>query len=161
MLTQKTVTPEPGPIRIMVVEDDQMLLEICRETLGNTCHHVDCVSNLDDARKILLNHPKEPHDLIFLDLNLGQDSNGKELCQELRNPKFKYFNPLCWIVAFTSEKSAEIVYEVLSAGANDFLPKPVRPNDILVKLQVVRFAHARNRVLIQTIQRLSAQLGPQ
>ena len=54
-------------MRILVVEDDAVLLAVVTRSLGEAGHRVDAAADLDQARHFAR---VQPYDAILLDLNL-------------------------------------------------------------------------------------------
>ncbi len=73
----------------------------------------------------------------FVDLHLG-DECGLDLIPTLRE---KWF--YCPILVITGDPEDEAVTRALAAGADDFLMKPLRPGELLARLQARWNDHAR------------------
>ena len=73
---------DPGPARVLVVEDEPKLAALLADYLRAAGHEPECVA---DGREVLPAWTARRHDLILLDLMLpGLD--GLTLCRELRAP---------------------------------------------------------------------------
>jgi two-component system, OmpR family, response regulator RstA len=111
--------------RILLVEDDAPLASMVAEFL--TQHGCDtAIERRGDTavKRILVENP----DAVLLDVNLpGLD--GFSICRAVRD---KYAGVIIMLTARGDE-----VDEVLGleAGADDYLPKPVRPRVLLARLQ--------------------------
>ncbi len=73
----------------------------------------------------------------FVDLHLGEDS-GLDLIPLLRE---KWF--YCPILVITGDPGDEVVGQALAAGADDFVMKPLRPGELLARLQARWHDHAQ------------------
>ncbi len=121
---------------ILVVEDDPSLAEWIVDYLSSNGYAVTLATNGDVAVELV----KEdlPH-LVILDINLPK-KNGFEVCEEIR-PFFT--NPVLMLTA-RGDESDEV--QGLSAGANDYLVKPVRPKALLARLDRLLGRGAANQV---------------
>lgn len=114
--------------RILVVEDDVEISAPLVRTLQGAQYSVCLVSNGKSAlEKVKITKP----DLIVLDLGLP-DMDGIEVCRNLRSQK--YLIPILILTARTSE--LDIVVG-LDAGADDYLVKPFRSSELLVRLRAL------------------------
>ena len=114
--------------RILVVDDDLRLRELLTRYLGEQGFAVKGAENGAVMDKLLL---REPYDLIVLDLMMpGED--GLSICRRLRAAE-----PGQAIIMLTA-KGDEIDRIVgLEMGADDYLPKPFNPRELLARIQAV------------------------
>jgi response regulator of citrate/malate metabolism len=104
-------------IKVMIVEDDPMVIEINSKFLkrveGFTL--LKAVSNLEDAKKIiLLGKP----DLILLDVYLPKE-NGIDFLKWIRAQEIKID-----VILITADKSIERIQEAFRYGVVNYLIKP-------------------------------------
>lgn len=120
--------------KILIVDDAASNRMILRAMLEHDYYTIleaqDGVEALEMARS-------EAPDLILLDVNMP-NMNGFEACRQLKS-KIKTAN--IPVIMVTTAKRAEEKYEGLSAGADDFLSKPIS-KDIL-------FARVRNLLRVK------------
>jgi DNA-binding response OmpR family regulator len=114
--------------RILVVDDDARLRELLTRYLGEQGFAVKSAENGGAMDKCLA---REAYDLIVLDLMLpGED--GLSICRRLRAAE-----PQQAIIMLTA-KGDEIDRIVgLEMGADDYLPKPFNPRELLARIQAV------------------------
>jgi two-component system OmpR family response regulator/two-component system phosphate regulon response regulator OmpR len=114
--------------KILVVDDDQRLRELLQRYLGEQGFIVKSAENANAMDKCL---SRETFDLIVLDLMLpGED--GLSICRRLRTS-----DPQQAIVMLTA-KGDEIDRIVgLEMGADDYLPKPFNPRELVARIQAV------------------------
>ena len=108
-------------LRVLVVDDEKnirMTLTICLEQFG--CE-VTGVASADGALQLL---SRQPFDLAFLDLRLG-DSSGLDLI-----PNLLAESPNLIIVVMTAYATIDSAVDAIKRGANDYLPKPFTPAQI-------------------------------
>jgi two-component system OmpR family response regulator/two-component system phosphate regulon response regulator OmpR len=114
--------------RILVVDDDVRLRDLLTRYLGEQGFAVKNAENGSAMDKALA---REAFDLVVLDLMMpGED--GLSICRRLRAAE-----PQQAIIMLTA-KGDEIDRIVgLEMGADDYLPKPFNPRELLARIQAV------------------------
>ena len=114
--------------KILVVDDDKRLRDLLQRYLGEQGFTVRTAENAAAMDRVLA---RENHDLIVLDLMLpGED--GLSICRRLRASE-----PGQAIIMLTA-KGDEIDRIVgLEMGADDYLPKPFNPRELVARIQAV------------------------
>jgi len=114
--------------KILVVDDDKRLRELLQRYLGEQGFTVKSAENAEAMDKALT---RDTFDLIVLDLMLpGED--GLSICRRLRASE-----PQQAIIMLTA-KGDEIDRIVgLEMGADDYLPKPFNPRELVARIQAV------------------------
>lgn len=110
---------------ILVVDDDAAVRALLCAYVRSGGYRVSEAADAEDARALL---SLEEIDLVLLDLNLP-DANGMVLARELMTR---------WavgIVMVTDRNSPEDRADGLELGADDYLPKPVFPRELLARLR--------------------------
>jgi CheY-like chemotaxis protein len=107
-------------LRILLVEDDPMNVELFESALETDGHEV--VTERDGAAGE--RRASEAFDLILLDIQLPK-KNGLEVCRGLRARGVRI--P---IVALSASVLPEEVERTTSAGFDLFLSKPISPRDL-------------------------------
>ncbi|MCB1736875.1 MAG: response regulator [Gammaproteobacteria bacterium] len=116
--------PRPGA-RIQVTEDDADIAMLMRIFLEDAGLQVDVVENGAEAvERVLAKAPE----LIFMDQNLP-GMNGPEAIKAIRERGIS--TP---IIAMSAASDGEYSQRALEAGADDFLAKPVDPDDMLTRI---------------------------
>lgn len=115
------------PIHIMVVEDDESLAAWIADYLNSHDYQVSVATRGDDALELI--RADDP-DLVVLDVMLP-GLTGLEVCEKARE---FYSRPILMLTA-QSEEDDEI--RGLETGADDFLPKPVKPKVLLARIKVL------------------------
>jgi len=113
--------------RILLIEDDPRLAEMVSEYLGEAGFRVSIATA---GRAGLERLAREPFDALVLDLMLP-DMDGLELCRQLRA---KSDVPLLMLTA-RGDAADRIVG--LELGADDYLPKPFQPRELLARLRAI------------------------
>lgn len=113
--------------KILIVEDDERLAALTREYLENNGMEVTVVGDGDEA--IARIRSDEP-DLVVLDLMLP-GTDGLSVCREVR-PEFR--NPILMLTARTDDMDQVLGLEM---GADDYVPKPVKPRVLLARVRAL------------------------
>ena len=110
--------------RILVVDDDEMVLMALDELLKPEGYEVRTFSSGHEALKSL---DQEDYDLLMLDVIMsGMD--GIELCKRIREREDYREKP---IVFLTAKSRDEDKVQCIEAGANLSLSKPISPDKLL------------------------------
>jgi two-component system, OmpR family, phosphate regulon response regulator OmpR len=110
---------------ILIVDDDDRIRELLREYLQNNNFYTTTAKNsLDAKKKISL----LKFDLIILDIMMPGQS-GLELTREIKE---KSDQPIILLTAM-GETSDRI--SGLETGADDYLPKPFEPKELLLRIK--------------------------
>lgn len=117
---------DPKVRRILVVDNDPDSLEIISEALSWEGYAVQSTTSGKEALELIQNW--EP-DLIVLERNMPQ-VNGMDIIRDMRR-KFSYVS----IVFISGDASTEAVIEGLDAGADDYVPKPFDPLELLARIR--------------------------
>ncbi len=114
--------------KILVVDDDKRLRDLLQRYLGEQGFVVKTAEDAETMDKALT---RDSYDLIVLDLMLpGED--GLSICRRLRAAE-----PALAIIMLTA-KGDEIDRIVgLEMGADDYLPKPFNPRELVARIQAV------------------------
>jgi two-component system response regulator BaeR len=148
-LPESRLPLEPGPARVLVVEDEPKLAALLADYLRAAGHAVECVG---DGREGLQAWTERRHDLVLLDLMLpGLD--GLSLCRELRALTGV---PIVMLTARADEADRLAGLEM---GADDYIPKtPFSPREVMARVKAVlrrsragqgpRTAHAEPPVML-------------
>ncbi len=114
--------------RILVVDDDQRLRDLLVRYLGNGGYEVKAVQDAGSMDKQLA---RERYDLVVLDLMLpGED--GLTICRRLRS------QPAAPAIIMLTAKGDEVDRIVgLEMGADDYLPKPFNPRELMARIKSV------------------------
>ena len=113
--------------RILLVEDDPRLAEMLCEYLGGAGFRVVLAPFGAAAMERLA---EAPFDAVVLDLMLP-DMDGLDVCRRLRS---KSDTPLLMLTA-RGDATDRIVG--LELGADDYLPKPFEPRELLARLRAI------------------------
>jgi DNA-binding response OmpR family regulator len=121
-------------LRALLVDDDQELARLLRDYLGP---HGVSVDHVEDGVRALerLAAAGDPYDIVLLDVMLpGID--GFEVCRRIRASRGV---PIVMLTARGDDADRVVGLEI---GADDYLPKPFNPRELLARMRaVLRRAH--------------------
>lgn len=118
--------------KILMVDDDLRMRELLQRYLSEQGFNIKTVADSKEMDAILAN---ESFDLLVLDLMLpGED--GLAICRRLRGNKFT--SPIIMLTARGDEVDRIIGLEM---GADDYLPKPFNPRELLARINAVLRRH--------------------
>ncbi|RZU02683.1 response regulator [Rivibacter subsaxonicus] len=116
--------------QLLLIDDDARLAAMLRDYLTQAGYAVTCAESLAAGRQQLA---RESFDALVLDLMLP-DGDGLDLTRELRaNPRTRAL-PLLMLTA-RGEPMDRILG--LELGADDYLPKPFEPRELLARLKAL------------------------
>jgi DNA-binding response OmpR family regulator len=113
--------------RILLIEDDARLAEMVRDYLGGAGFRVARAASGSSG---LAMHSREDFDAIVLDLMLP-DMDGLEVCRQVRA---RAATPILMLTARGDAMDRVVGLEM---GADDYLPKPFEPRELLARLKAI------------------------
>jgi len=123
-----SMTSPPALPKILVVDDDQRLRDLLRRYLAEQGFNVYLAENAPAMNRLW---SRERFDLLVLDLMLpGED--GLSICKRLRGGNDN--TPIIMLTAKGDEIDRIIGLEI---GADDYLPKPFNPRELVARIHAV------------------------
>ena len=113
--------------RVLLIEDDSRLAGMVVEYLGKAGYRV---IHAETGTRGLALHEREPVDVVILDLMLP-DTDGLDICRRLRA---RSDGPILMLTARGDPMDRVIGLEM---GADDYLPKPFEPRELLARLRAI------------------------
>jgi DNA-binding response OmpR family regulator len=113
--------------RILLIDDDSRLAAMVSEYLAGAGYRVATAASGETGLERLA---KEPYDALVLDLSLP-DLDGLEVCRRLRA---RSDVP---VLMLTARGDAMDRIVGLELGADDYLPKPFEPRELLARLKAI------------------------
>jgi two-component system phosphate regulon response regulator OmpR len=123
-MTQDTIIPGDDAPHLLVVDDDTRIRTLLKQFLSENGYRVTVAGNAAEARRKLQGLD---FDLIVLDVMMPGET-GVQLTKALREDKNV---PILMLTAL-SETDSRVAG--LEAGADDYLPKPFDPRELLLRL---------------------------
>ena len=114
-------------LSLLLVDDDVELCSMMREFFSQEGHHLECAYNGREGLTAALNGA---YDLVILDVMLPV-VDGFELLQRLRRRKDLP------IIMLTARVQQQDRIRGLNSGADDYLPKPFDPDELLARVRAV------------------------
>ena len=114
--------------KILVLDDDIRLRELLQRYLTEQGFQVTVAENVQTLNKLWL---RERYDLLILDLMLP-DEDGLSICRRLRGTGDT--TPIIMLTAKSDEIDRIIGLEM---GADDYLPKPFNPRELVARVNAV------------------------
>ena len=115
--------------RILICDDQEANVELLERMLAGA-GYLDVASTTDGERAVELS-AESPFDLILLDLHMP-DPDGFEVMRRLEPVLEGVWLP---ILVLTADTSSDVKHRALSAGARDFLAKPLDKAEVLLRIE--------------------------
>ena len=120
---------------LLMIEDDARLAHMVSEYLGQSGYQV---GHAGDGQSGLTALQAQPAELVILDLMLP-DMDGLEVCRRIRAlPGALAQTPILMLTAKGDPMDRIIGLEM---GADDYLPKPFEPRELLARIRAVLRRH--------------------
>lgn len=121
--------------RILLVEDDQLIVESLVELLSSEGYAIDSVSTQREAISRVLLDPAEgggtPYALVLLDVTLAE-GNGFAVCSAIKQQR-----PELPVIFLTASDDEFTTVAGIQMGADDYIAKPFRPRELLARVAAV------------------------
>jgi two-component system, OmpR family, phosphate regulon response regulator OmpR len=128
MATAVTTPAEPQePSHILIVDDDKRLRDLLRRFLSEQGFRVTVANDAADARRKLAGLD---FDLLVLDIMMPGE-NGLDLTRSLRTQR------TVPILLLTAMGEPDDRITGLDSGADDYLPKPFEPRELLSRIRAI------------------------
>jgi len=115
-------------MRILIVEDDPMASDILQHALETVGHDVRTAANGRQAIEIL----RESSCAVVISDWEMPEMNGLDLCQAVRSESFGRY---IYVILLTAREGRHNRIQGLAAGADEFMSKPLEPEELTVRLQ--------------------------
>jgi DNA-binding response OmpR family regulator len=115
------------PLSLLLVDDDAELCGMMREFFTEAGHRLECAYNGSDGLACAL---RGGHDMVILDVMLPA-IDGITALQQLRRRK----NVPVILLTARAQQQDRILG--LNSGADDYLPKPFDPDELLARIRAV------------------------
>ncbi len=125
--------------RILVVDDEEIVIRSCLRILGNGDYEVEAVQSGREAlKKIEENH----YDVLILDIMMPE-IDGLEVLQRVKES-----HPDIDVIMVTGLSQIDTAVRAMKLGAFDYLPKPFDPDELKL---VVQRAFERRQLLQENL----------
>jgi DNA-binding NtrC family response regulator len=109
-------------VKILVVDDDAIVIKSCRRILEAEGFEVSSVPSADKALEALKSYD---FDLLLIDVKMPKH-DGMYLMREIKKNW-----PEIPIIIMSGYPTPETIAEVLKLGATLFIPKPFKPDELV------------------------------
>jgi two-component system sensor histidine kinase/response regulator len=127
-------------LRVLVAEDNKVNQVVVKQMLEKLGCRVDAVANgLEAVEAVRI----APYHMVFMDVQMPE-MDGLAATEAIRGLHMPDRRGV-WIIALTANAFSEDQRRCIAAGMNDFLAKPIRPDDLkacLERVPAVIAAHA-------------------
>ena len=125
---QATQPPPPSAVRILVVDDEESIRDLCARVLGRAGYSVSTAPNGEDAVALLT---REAFALVISDIRMPGIS-GLEV---LERAKATY--PEIRVVLITGFGTPQMLTRAQQSGADRILTKPFNPMELLAAVREI------------------------
>jgi two-component system chemotaxis response regulator CheY len=126
---------------VMIVEDTAILRKIMRDILKEFCGMADSeIHDAEDAIQAIKSYKIIKPDIVFLDIAMPKVSGKKAISQ------FLTVDPDANIIMFTGSRDEQDVLDCISAGAKDYLVKPLMPKRVQEAVRNVMLSSAPHKI---------------
>jgi DNA-binding NarL/FixJ family response regulator len=117
--------PPRQPLRLVIVDDHQMVLDGLKAMLQPYREQVEIVGESSDAREVTALVAEQKPDVVLLDVRL-RGTSGLDLCHQIRSRV-----PDCRVVFLTVYDDEQYLYQALRVGAAGYLLKRIRGGELV------------------------------
>lgn len=116
-------------MRILIADDDPIALDMLHNALTRGGHQVETACNGAEAMEIV---GKGTCRLVISDWTMPQ-MDGVELCRRIRTSDTGGY---VYVILLTARHGSDDTLKGLSAGADDLIPKPFNPAELMLRVQI-------------------------
>ncbi len=135
---------------VLVVDDEKNIRRALAMILSSEGYEVDDAASAEAAQELLL-HPRQPVDLLIVDLMLPKMSGLDWLEQLKHNPLYRHIP----VIVISGHASSEEAARAIKLGAVDFFEKPLNRERVLFSVRKA----LENAGMVRQLQSLAAQTG--
>ena len=134
------VPPAQAAYRVLVVDDDADMVSFLARLLQSEGMTVESAADGASALSLI---DATPPDLVLLDVMMP-GASGFEICRRLKDDEATALIP---VVLVTSLEDTESRVRGIEAGADDFLSKPVKREELIARVKTLRRLHDTRKEL--------------
>lgn len=134
----RTQDTDAGVARILVVDDEDIVLRLVKRVLEPEGHKIHLTSSGKEALELM---EQQPFNLVITDIVMPH-INGVELTLQI----VKRFS--CDVIAMTGHVAQYFYDQLINAGASDFIQKPFTPEEMILRVRrVLKERHYQDQAL--------------
>lgn len=122
------MTDSTNQNQILLIDDDELILKVIYRILTKEGYQVQTATNGKEAMEMI---DKQKYNLLITDLMMPY-SNGFEVISKFRQHPNAEGVP---VIVISSVGTENAVREGLSIGADDYLRKPIMPDELLIRVR--------------------------
>jgi len=115
-------------MEVLIVDDDPLMLHLSRTVVTRLGHQVTAAR---DGREALQLMRRGSYRMVISDWEMPE-MDGLELCRQIRQ---RYCSKYVYIILHTVRCGAQNIIDGLNAGADEFITKPVDPEELRVRVR--------------------------
>ena len=116
-------------MRVLLADDDELMRELIAAVIEA---HGHAVESFADGEAVWAAFAAAPAALVVLDWQMPR-ADGLEVCRRIRSHAD---GAPTYLIVVTARSGSDNLDAVLDAGADDYLSKPVSPEDIVARLRI-------------------------
>lgn len=120
--------PSPAETTVLIVDDNEANRLLARDTLEDEGYQVVLASSGKEALALF---EATPVDCVLLDIRMPE-MDGFTVCERIRELPRGADMP---VVFLTAQRDVDTFDRALHSGGDDFLTKPVRPTELIIRVQ--------------------------
>ncbi len=126
--------------KILVIDDDPDFLDAVTPILESALYNVVTASNPEQGKDKIFS---EKPDLILLDIMMDSLFDGFSLCHAIKTSKeYKEFKdtPIIFVSAVKEKTGSRFQFKAEEqgmAGPDDYIDKPVKPDDLIARIEML------------------------
>ena len=120
-------------MRIAILDDDDLQLELIRHLLERSGFHCHAFAS---GRALMRELRRESFDLLVLDWHVP-DISGPEVLKWVREEADQRTEQRIPVLFVTGRTSEDDIVAGLAAGADDYMIKPLRPSELVARVQAL------------------------
>ena len=127
--------PRDGRIRVMLVDDHQLVLSGIRQFLS-TQSHIDIVGEASDGEEAIAQAKMLRPDVILMDISMP-NMNGIEATREITRTL-----PAVKVILLTMHDEREYLKQFINCGAHGYVMKKTSPTELILAIEAVHRGEA-------------------
>lgn len=124
--------PAPSPLRLVLVDDHEMVLQGLTAMLGHFPDEVQIVGRATTAGAALALVAELAPDVVLCDVRIGKES-GLDLCRQITSQ-----HPATKVVLLTVYDDEHYLFQALRVGASGYILKRIDGQELVNHLRLVR-----------------------
>ena len=120
---------------VMIVDDDPHIVQLVKDTLGAAVYTVVSAHSGFEALQTV---QSQKIDLLIVDLMLGGQMDGHELCQHLKKNKETERVP---VMILSAKNAMDDKLQAVHSGAVDYMSKPFVPEELVKRVRLNLHLH--------------------